>query len=94
MASAAKLAVSETIMTKNALPTSQGTTGYTSPKATENVASITVADDGTGAITVTYTAVAGGGTIVLVPTVSKGGDVSWTCTSGTLPAKYRPSSCR
>jgi len=94
MASSAKLAVSETAMTNNALPATQAATGYTTPVATPNVASIAVAGDGTAAITVTYTAAAGGGTIIMAPTLTANGDVTWTCTGGTLLAKYRPASCR
>ncbi|WP_267872259.1 pilin [Legionella pneumophila] len=45
-------------------------------------------------ITITYTAAAGGGTIVMTPTLQANGDVTWTCTGGTLLAKYRPASCR
>ena len=94
MASSAKLAVSETAMTNNALPATQAATGYTTPVATPNVASIAVAGDGTAAITVTYTAAAGGGTIIMAPTLTANGDVTWTCTGGSLLAKYRPASCR
>ena len=94
LASAAKLAVSETAITNNALPADQAATGYSSPAATPNVASIAVAGDGTGDVTITYTAAAGGGTIILVPTLTTNGDVTWTCTGGDLLAKYRPASCR
>ncbi len=94
MGSAAKLAVSETAITNNALPATQAATGYTSPAATDNVTSIAIAGDGTATITVTYTAAAGGGTITLVPTLTANGDVTWDCTGGTLLAKYRPANCR
>ena len=93
LASSAKLAVSETTITNNALPATQAATGYVSPAATPNVASIAIAD-ATGAITITYTAAAGGGTIVMTPTLQANGDVTWVCNGGTLLAKYRPASCR
>lgn len=93
MASSAKLAVSETSQTNNALPATQAATGYTTPAATANVTSIVIADT-TGVITVTYTAAAGGGTITLVPTLTANGDITWSCTGGTLLAKYRPANCR
>jgi len=93
LASSAKLAVSETAISNNALPANQAATGYTSPAATANVTSIAIADN-TGVITITYTAAAGGGTIVMTPTLTANGDVTWTCTGGTLLAKYRPSVCR
>jgi len=93
MASSAKLAVAETTMANNALPATQAATGYVSPAATANVTSITVTA-ATGAIVITYTAAAGGGTIIMTPTLTANGDVTWTCTGGTLLAKYRPANCR
>lgn len=92
LADSAKLAVSETAITNNALPATQAATGYVSPAATPNVASIAIGAN--GEITITYTAAAGGGTIVMTPTLQANGDVTWTCTGGTLLAKYRPASCR
>lgn len=92
MASSAKLAVSETAMTNNALPATQAATGYTSPAATANVNAIAVGAN--GVITITYTAAAGGGTIIMTPTLTANGDVTWDCTTGTLLPKYRPASCR
>ncbi len=94
MASSAKLAVSETAMSNNALPATQAATGYTTPAATPNVTSIVVAGDGTAAITITYTAAAGGGTIIMAPTLTANGDVTWSCVGGTLLSKYRPAACR
>ncbi|HAT6955572.1 TPA: prepilin-type N-terminal cleavage/methylation domain-containing protein [Legionella pneumophila subsp. pneumophila] len=93
MASSAKLAVSETAITNNALPPTQAATGYVSPAATANVTSIAIGAN--GVITITYTQAAGGGTIVMTPTLdANNGDVTWNCTGGTLLAKYRPASCR
>ncbi|HCJ1100399.1 TPA: pilin [Legionella pneumophila] len=92
LADSAKLAVSETAITNNALPATQAATGYVSPAATPNVASIAIGAN--GVITITYTAAAGGGTIVMTPTLQANGDVTWTCTGGTLLSKYRPASCR
>lgn len=93
LASAAKLAVSETTISNNALPATQAATGYVSPAATDNVTSIAIAD-ATGAITITYTAAAGNGTIVMTPTLQANGEVTWVCTGGTLADKYRPANCR
>ena len=94
LAQSAKLAVSETTITNNALPADQAATGYTSPAATANVTSVTVAGDGSGDIVVTYTATAGNGTIIMEPTLTANGDLTWACTAGTLNDKYRPSNCR
>ena len=77
-------------------------TGYTSPAATTNVTSVVVTD-ATGDITITYTAKAGAGTIIMAPTsagaVLAAGTppadrISWDCKTGSLAAKYRPSECR
>ena len=101
VASSAKLAVAE-----NAANGKNFTSGWTAPAATTNVTSVGIGDaDGT--ITVTYTAAAGNGTILIVPTssgalvgtasgstVPLGGSINWACTTGTLLAKYRPAQCR
>ena len=93
LASSAKLAVTETTQVNNALPATQVATGYTSPAATENVASIAVGAD--GVITITYTAAASGGTLLMTPTLTANGDVTWDCaTGGSLLPKYRPATCR
>lgn len=93
LASAAKLAVAETAISNNALPTTQAETGYAGlTAATDNVTSITIGAG--GIITVTYTTAAGGGTIVLDPDLTANGEVTWDCTGGTLDNKYRPANCR
>lgn len=92
MAGSAQLAVSETAQTNNALPATQVATGYTSPAATNNVASIAIGAN--GVITITYAATAGGGTIIMTPTLTANGDITWDCTLGTELPKYRPANCR
>jgi type IV pilus assembly protein PilA len=83
--------------------------GYTAPAATPNVASVAI-DQAAGLITITYGAAIDGGskTIIMTPTsagaalagtatastIPAGGSIEWTCTAGTLAAKYRPSQCR
>lgn len=93
LASAAKLAVSETAQSNGGtLPATAAAAGYTAPAATANVASIGVVN---GIITITYTAAAGNGTILLTPTVVAGtGEITWSCTGGTLNDRYRPQNCR
>ncbi|WP_028388018.1 pilin [Legionella fairfieldensis] len=92
LATTAKLAVAEATMTNQALPATQEVTGYTSPKSTANVQSISI--EPKGVIAITYTKLAGNGTLLLVPTLQPGGDLNWSCTEGTLPKQYRPMSCR
>ena len=98
LASSAKVTVAENA----ASAASALDLGWTAPAATANVTSVTI--DGTnGTIEITYTAAAGNGTLTLVPISSGGalaantppsGSITWSCTGGTLIAKYRPSSCR
>ena len=99
MAGAAKLAVSENASSG----ASSLTSGLAAPTATANVTSL-VTDATTGQITVTYTAAAGGNTLIMEPTsggtaltagtVPTGGSINWGCTAGTTLSKYRPSACR
>jgi type IV pilus assembly protein PilA len=78
------------------------TLGWTPPSATPAVNSLAI-DSTTGQITITYTALAGNGTIVMVPTAGGAAlaagtpptdRIAWTCNTGTLSARYRPASCR
>ena len=97
-ASAAKVTVAENAASGSA---SLGA-GYTAPTATGNVTSVAIAS-ATGQITVTTTSKAGNGTIVFIPTSGSAAlaagtiptdRLSWSCTTGTVSAKYRPSECR
>jgi type IV pilus assembly protein PilA len=99
LASAAKLLVSE-----NAANGQEDlAAGYTAPAATPNTASVEINGE-TGVITLTTTARAGGGTILFEPSavgaVSDGSRapvddrITWTCTGGDLPQKFRPAECR
>lgn len=92
MAEAAKLAVTEYTMTNHNLPPSQAAAGYTSPASTANVQSIAI--EPKGVIAISYTELAGKGTILLVPAMGAGGEITWTCDKGTLAKQYRPASCR
>jgi len=77
LASSAKTAVAENAA--NGLPFASG---WTSPAATKNVASIAIGS--TGAITITYTtAIDNGGTLILTPT--DGGPAANALTAGTIP---------
>ena len=99
-ASAAKTTVAENAASGSA----DLSAGYTAPTATSNVTSVSITSTN-GQITVTTTAKAGGGTIVFVPGTGAGHTalaagtiptdrIGWSCTTGTLSAKYRPSECR
>ena len=99
-ASAAKTTVAENAASGSASLSA----GYVAPTATSNVTSVSIAA-ATGQITVTTTSKAGGGTLIFVPgtgsahTALAAGTIptdriGWSCTTGTLSAKYRPSECR
>lgn len=93
MANSAQLAVAETAQLTNTLPATQAVTGYITPAATNNVSSITISAN--GLITITYTATAGNGTLILTPLLTVNGDITWRCTAGgTLANEYRPQICR
>lgn len=96
-ASAAKVTVTENAM--SGLPFANG---WVSPDPTDNVSSVTV-DAANGQIEVTFPATAGNGTIIVQPTsagaaltlgVPATQNVVWSCTGGTLAARYRPAVCR
>lgn len=93
LATSAKLTVSESLITHNGQITPEIGNGFQSPQATENVSSIVI-DKATGTVVITYKPVAGGGTIILRPKMQTSGQISWTCTEGTLDSKYRPSNCK
>ena len=99
-AAAAKATVSENAASGSASLSA----GFTAPSATSNVTSVAIAP-ATGQITVTTTSKAGNGTLIFVPgtgsahTALAAGTIptdriGWSCTTGTLSAKYRPSECR
>lgn len=99
-AAAAKVTVSENAASGSA----DLSAGYTAPSATSNVTSVAIAS-ATGAITVTTTSKAGNGTLIFVPGTGSAhaalaagtiptDRIGWSCTTGTLSAKYRPSECR
>ena len=96
-------AAAETTVAENASnAATQLSSGWTSPAATNNVSGVTV-DDTHGAITVTYTAAAGGGVVTLTP-YSNGtaivdasvppDAITWSCWTTLANEKYVPSNCR
>lgn len=93
-ASAAKLAVTEAKMAHTSLPQDQAAQPSDGPLAHSANVSSTEVNGKTGAITITYTPAAGGGSLVFMPTLQSNGQVTWTCSGGTLPEKYRPANCR
>ncbi|TDF66039.1 pilin [Cupriavidus sp. L7L] len=92
-------ASAKTAVTENAASGVAFASGWTAPAATQNVTSIVITA-ATGEITITYSARAGGGTLVLVPsaaaanlavgTVPAGGSVTWECFSAAKAASTLP----
>ncbi|HQQ61977.1 MAG TPA: pilin [Pseudomonadales bacterium] len=95
MGDAAKTTVAENAVNGG----SNFASGWNPPSSTENVASVSITST-SGLITVTTTTKAGGGTVTFAPspTLANGSipsdRISWSCTGGTLTAKYRPAQCR
>ena len=96
LAAAAKTAVAENASTGTALGA-----GWTAPTATDSVTSVGIG--AAGAITITYTAAAGNGTIIFTPTSNgaalvagtpPAGSIDWDCSGGTLTDNFRPANCR
>jgi len=83
LASGAKITVSENAASGNAFAL-----GYTAPTATANVDGVAI-DAGNGEVTITYSAAAGNGTLILAPrddaaalaagVVPASGSITWNC---------------
>ncbi len=93
LASAAKLAIAEQVLVTHHLPVSQQETGYQTPQPTANVTAIVIQDE-TADIDIRYTEAAGGGNLILHPTLTASGELVWSCQGGSLAEKYRPHICR
>lgn len=99
MASAAKTAVSEHVISRGTWPANATQAGYDAPSDLGVVGSIGIgASNGVITVTLASSATAGlgaaaGGTFTLSGATS-GQNVAWVCAPGTLEAKYLPSSCR
>lgn len=97
LAGSAKLAATEFYADRGAWPTTNTSAGLPAATAiTGNaVKSVGIGTTG-GIITVTYNSkVTDNATIELTPTVADAnGSVTWTCTGGSVVAKFRPATCR
>ena len=99
LAAGAKTAVAESYTASGAFPTTNADAGLAPAANITGNAVTSVAVGNNGTITVTYNNTLGGNptangrTIILTPTLTQGG-ITWTCTGGDMPAKYRPANCR
>ncbi|KKO49067.1 pilus assembly protein [Arsukibacterium sp. MJ3] len=91
-------AAARTVVTENAANGQAFALGFEAPVASDNVTDVDVSD--AGLITVTFTARAGGGTIIFTPDpvlavgTPPDSSIQWDCAGGDLAQKYRPSNCR
>lgn len=93
-AAAAKTSVSEFIVSQGSLPTTATQAGITTNLTTDIVAGLSYSS---GDITVNFNALGGdttAGDDIIFRSDTAGAGVEWTCTGGTLDAKYRPANCR
>ncbi len=100
LAGAAKVAVAETYSSKGVAPSINASAGLPLPVSITGNSVLSVGLSGSGLITIQYKATglggsptADNGTLFLRPSFTAGG-VTWGCTGGTMPAKYRPAQCR
>lgn len=99
VASGAKTAVSETLISSGSLPADNAAAGIASSNQItgNNVAQVAVAS---GVIQITYTATGvasvDGQVLELIPSTANAGSVTWSCApqGGTIPNRYLPSNCR
>lgn len=83
--------MSEYRISQNTFPTNNAAAGIATTIKSQYVTGVAVSGN---LITVTYSAGTGtSGTIILTATFTNA-TVNWTCTAGTVPAKYRPANCR
>lgn len=93
-ASAAKTAVSEYVLSRDAWPADNSAAGLAKTISSPVVSNVQVANE---VITVTLSSgglgEANGGTFTLTGSTA-GAGVSWTCAPLAVPSKFMPSSCR
>ena len=101
LAAGAKTAVAEYYSSEAAWPTSNTEAGLATATDIKgnNVQSVTVG--AAGVITVAYTGLSatvcgagGAGTVILTPTDSGGGSITWNGTGGTMGDRCRPANLR
>ena len=97
LAGAAKLAISEYYDSLGTLPTNNTLAGIPASTSITGTYTSTVAVGAGGAVTITYNGNVGGtanGTFITLSPTTNTGSVSWSCTAGDTPDKYRPANCR
>ena len=94
LAAGAKTSVAEFVSSNNRFPAANASAGLAASGSITGNAVKSVAVSTGGQITVTFNdKVTDNATIIVVPTTTAGG-VTWSCKTGTVNAKFRPSECR
>ncbi len=95
LASGAKTSVSEYFMSSGVFPTSNTEAGLAPPISIFGNAVRSVNVNAAGVISITYRTQVDPvtNTLIMTPT-NVGGAITWLCTGGTVPDKWRPSNCR
>jgi len=95
MANWAKFAVSETFASTGAVP-DQAATGFSYNGGAQYVASIAIADDGSGRVTITTQDTGANPDVrfVLEPQFIDGQIVTWACSISAGSPQYVPPTCR
>jgi TM2 domain-containing membrane protein YozV len=90
-----KQGVEKYVLSKRTLPRSNADAGLPSTVVTKFVDDITIGND--GEVTIRFSQDAGmplaGKTVLLTPKIEEG-RLTWSCTRGTVPEKFRPRDCR
>ncbi len=95
LAAGAKAAVSEYYASNGSWPTSNSKAGLASKGSIKGNAVTSVEVGSGGKITVTFNGkVDSGATLVLTPSTTNDGAITWSCDGGTLDGKYLPANCR
>ncbi|NKF52261.1 prepilin-type N-terminal cleavage/methylation domain-containing protein [Shewanella sp. WXL01] len=95
LAAGAKAAVTEYYSSQGSAPTTNALAGLAAASSITGNSVKSVAVGTGGGITVTYNAkVTDDATLILAPTFTSSGNVTWACTGGSLDDKYKPSNCR
>ena len=99
IAASPKSAVSETRLSRGAMPATNNAAGVATVIQSSYVTGIVIV---AGVITITYDtalgripelATTGGNTIIMTPSFQNN-VVNWSCTGGTVAARFRPARCR
>jgi len=94
LATSGKTAIGEYFASNGTLPADNAAAGLAASTSLRGNSVRSVAVSASGLLTITFSGQPiNSSTMLLRPTAADGG-INWSCTSGTLVDKYRPSSCR